>query len=168
MDSLNEELKRQARLELARRDFFEYCRLMAPDFYREDRFFLNSMCDELQDFYESEDRMCVINLPPRHGKSRTAGKLVEWVFGRDNKEKVMTGSYNEILSTTFAKSVRDTIASEKTEGIISYNDIFPCTKIKFGESSANKWALAGSGQASYLATSPKGTATRFWLYFDDN
>lgn len=102
------------------------------------------------------------------GKSRTAGKLVEWVFGKDNKAKVMTGSYNEILSTTFAKSVRDTIASEKTEGVITYNDIFPHTMIKYGESSANKWALEGSGQANYLATSPKGTATRFWLYSNDN
>ena len=160
-NNLKEELKKQARLELARRDFFEYCKLTAPDFYKDDRQFLKSMCNELQDFYKSDDRICVINMPPRHGKSRTAGKLVEWVFGNNNKEKVMTGSYNEILSTTFAKSVRDTIASEKTEGIIVYNDIFPDTRIKFGESSANKWALDGSGQANYLATSPKGTATGF-------
>lgn len=158
---LKEELKKQARLELARRDFFEYCKLTAPDFYKEDRNFLKDMCYQLQDFYESEDRFIVINLPPRHGKSRTAGKLIEWIFGQNNKEKVMTGSYNEILSGTFAKSVRDTIASEKTEGIINYNDIFPNTKIKYGESSANKWALEGSGQANYLATSPKGTATGF-------
>ena len=120
-NNIKEELKKQARLELARRDFFEYCKLTAPDFYKEDRQFLKDMCHELQDFYESDDRICVINMPPRHGKSRTAGKLVEWVFGNNNKEKVMTGSYNEILSTTFAKSVRDTIASEKTEGIIVYN-----------------------------------------------
>ena len=160
-NNIKEELKKQARLELARRDFFEYCKLTAPDFYKDDRQFLKDMCHELQDFYESDDRICVINMPPRHGKSRTAGKLVEWVFGNNNKEKVMTGSYNEILSTTFAKSVRDTIASEKTEGIIVYNDVFPNTKIKFGESSANKWALDGSGQANYLATSPKGTATGF-------
>ena len=113
-NNLKEELKKQARMELARRDFFEYCKLTAPDFYKDDRQFLKSMCNELQDFYESDDRICVINMPPRHGKSRTAGKLVEWVFGNNNKEKVMTGSYNEILSTTFAKSVRDTIASEKT------------------------------------------------------
>ena len=161
INNIKEELKKQARLELARRDFFEYCKLTAPDFYKEDRKFLKDMCNELQDFYESKDRICVINLPPRHGKSRTAGKLVEWVFGKNNKEKVMTGSYNEILSTTFAKSVRDTIASEETEGIISYSDIFPHTTIKYGESSANKWTLEGSGQANYLATSPKGTATGF-------
>ena len=161
MNNLKEELKKQARLELARRDFFEYCKLTASDFYKEDRTFLKSMCNELQSFYESDERVVVINLPPRHGKSRTAGKLVEWIFGQNNKEKIMTGSYNEILSGTFAKSVRDEIASEKTEGVTVYTDIFPNTKIKYGESSANKWALEGSSQANYLATSPKGTATGF-------
>ena len=158
---IKEELIKQARLELARRDFFEYCKLTAPDFYKEDRLFLKDMCRELQDFYESNDQILVINLPPRHGKSRTAGKLVEWIFGQNNKEKVMTGSYNEDLSGTFAKSVRDTIASERTEGILVYNDIFPNTKIKYGEASSKKWALEGSGQANYLATSPTGTATGF-------
>ena len=161
---VKEEIIRQARLELARRDFFEYCKLTAGDFYKKDRLFLQDMCYQLQDFYQSnkpEDKIMVMNLPPRHGKSRTAGKLTEWVFGKNNHEKVMTGSYNETLSGTFAKSVRDTIASEKTEGVIVYNDIFPNTKIKYGEASANKWALEGSGQANYLATSPTGTATGF-------
>ena len=63
-NNLKEELKKQARLELARRDFFEYCKLTAPDFYKDDRQFLKSMCNELQDFYKSDDRICVINMPP--------------------------------------------------------------------------------------------------------
>lgn len=164
MNNLKEELKKQARLELARRDFFEYCKLTASDFYKEDRLFLKQMCNDLQAFYESdrpEDKILVVNMPPRHGKSRTAGKLVEWALGRNKNEKIMTGSYNEDLSSTFAKSVRDTIASEKTLGTLVYNDIFKDTKIKYGESSAKKWALEGSGQANYLATSPTGTATGF-------
>lgn len=161
MNKLKEELKKQARLELARRDFFDYCKLTASDFYKEDRKFLKDVCNQLQDFYKSNEKICVINMPPRHGKSRTAGKLVEWILGINPKEKIMTGSYNETLSGTFAKSVRDTIASEKTEGVIVYNDIFPNTKIKYGEASSSKWALEGSGQANYLATSPTGTATGF-------
>ncbi len=161
MNNLKEELKKQARLELARRNFFDYCKLMAPDFYKEDRKFLKDVSNQLQDFYKSNEKICVINMPPRHGKSRTAGKLVEWILGINPHEKIMTGSYNETLSGTFAKSVRDTIASEKTEGVIVYNDIFPNTKIKYGEASSSKWALEGSGQANYLATSPTGTATGF-------
>lgn len=104
----------------------------------------------------------VINLPPRHGKSRTATKFVQWLFGKYGAAiKVMTGSYNETLSGTFAKQVRDCIAEERTEGVTVYNDIFPNTKIKYGEAAAQKWALDGSQQANYLATSPSGTATGF-------
>lgn len=159
--NLKEELKKQARLELARRDFFEYCKLTAPDFYNEERIFLNDLCYQLQNFYESDEKVCVINMPPRHGKSRTAGKFVEWVLGTNPNEKIMTGSYNEDLSSSFAKSVRDTIASAKTEGVIVYNDIFPNIKIKDGEATQKKWALAGSKVSNYLATSPTGTATGF-------
>ncbi len=160
-NDVKEKIKEQARLELARRDFFEYCKLTASDFYKEERVFLQNLCYQLQDFYKSDEKVCVINMPPRHGKSRTAGKFVEWILGTNPNEKIMTGSYNEDLSSSFAKSVRDTIASEKTEGVIVYNDIFPNTKIKDGEATQKKWALAGSKVANYLATSPTGTATGF-------
>ena len=151
----------QAKLELARRDFWEYCKLTAPDFYKESRPFLKDMCYQLQNFYYSNEKVLVINLPPRHGKSRTATQFVKWLFGQSIHNKVMTGSYNETLSMTFAKQVRDTILEEKTQGILAYSDIFPNTKVKRGESSANKWALEGSEQTNYLATSPGGTATGF-------
>lgn len=160
-NDIREKIKEQARLELARRDFFEYCKLTASDFYKEDRKFLKDLCCQLQDFYESDEKVCVINMPPRHGKSRSAGKFVEWILGTNPNEKIMTGSYNEDLSSSFAKSVRDTIASEKTEGVIVYNDIFPNTRIKDGEATQKKWALAGSKVSNYLATSPTGTATGF-------
>ena len=158
---ISKELIYQARLALARKDFWEYCKLIAPDFYKDDRPYLKDMCYQLQSFYESTEKVLVINLPPRHGKSRTATLFVEWLFGENPLLKVMTGSYNETLSTTFAKQVRDAILEEKSEGILSYCDIFPNTQIKHGESSASKWALQGSQQTSYLATSPKGTATGF-------
>ena len=111
---------------------------------------------------DAEQQIMVVNMPPRHGKSRTATKFVQWLFGKYGiDKKVMTGSYNETLSGTFAKAVRDVIAEKPTEGILTYGDIFPGTKIKYGEAAAQKWSLEGSQQANYLATSPTGTATGF-------
>lgn len=150
-----------AKIELAKRYFWDYCKLVAPDFYTDSRLFLHDLCDTLQRFYESDKKILVINMPPRHGKSRTATLLVQWLFGQNPHIKVMTGSYNETLSTTFAKQVRDKIWEEKTDGVLVYNDIFPNTQIKQGEASAAKWALEGSEQTNYLATSPTGTATGF-------
>ena len=154
-------IKRGARCELAKRDFFYYCNTKASDFYKEDRRYLVDMCNELQAFIESDDKLLVINEPPRHGKSRTVGCFVEWVLGNDITQKIMTGSYNETLSTTFAKGVRNTIAEVKAdEEKIVYSDIFPDTRIKRGDGAMNMWSLEG-GYNNYLATSPTGTATGF-------
>ena len=160
---IDERIKLGAKKELARREFWQYCKFTSPDFYKEDRLFLKDMAEKLQWFIEeAEEQIAVINLPPRHGKSRTATKFVQWLFGKFGVGiKVMTGSYNETLSGTFAKQVRDCIAEKPTLGVTVYNDIFPDTKIKYGEASASKWALEGSEQANYLATSPTGTATGF-------
>lgn len=161
---MNKELiKQHAKIELSRRIFWEYCKFTSPDFYKEDRDFLKDIADTLQWFIEEADeQILVMNLPPRFGKSRTVTKFVQWLFGKFGASiKVMTGSYNETLSGTLAKQVRDCIAEQPTEGITVYNDIFPGTKIKYGEAAAQKWALEGSQQANYLATSPTGTATGF-------
>lgn len=152
-----EYVKEQARYELARRSFWEYCKIKAPDFYTEKKKYLKEFCYQLQAFLDSPKKVLVINMPPRHGKSRTLTLFVQWCLGRDMHYKIMTGSYNEDLSKTFAKQVRDAI--QEKDGI--FGKIFPNVKIKYGEASMKKWALEGNEEANYLATSPTGTATGF-------
>jgi len=154
-------LIRGAKIELARREFFFYCNVKAPDFYKEDRQYLLDLCNAFQDFIQSDDEVMIVNEPPRHGKSRTAGLLVEWVLGNDQTAKIMTGSYNETLSTMFSKNVRNDIMEEKAdENRIVFSDIFPGVRIKRGDGAMNLWSLEG-GYNNYLATSPTGTATGF-------
>lgn len=161
MDGLDY-VRQQAKVELARRYFYDYCQLKYPRHYKEDRRYLKVLCDKIQAFSkQNEKRFLIINIPPRHYKSFTAGNFVEWRFGDDPTRKVMTGSYNETLSTTFARKVRDTIDETPSEGVLVYRDIFPDTKVKYGQASASKWSLEGSSQDNYLATSPSGTATGF-------
>lgn len=155
------EVQYQARLELARKDFWEFCKLLAPDFYMEGRDYLKEFCYALQEFYETDERVLIINMPPRHGKSRTAGLFAQWIFGRNPAEKIITGSYNEQLSTTFSRGVRNAINERKaSKEKIVYSDIFPRTYLKKGSSAANLWTLEGQ-HISYLATSPGGTVTGF-------
>ena len=157
-----EALQHHARMELARRDFWEFCKCKAPDFYKEDRRYLKNICHELQDFYEDPTaRVMILNEPPRHGKSRTAGLFAQWVFGKNPSEKIITGSYNEQLSTTFSRGVRNDIQERKaSKDKTVYSDIFPNTQIKRGSSAANLWTIEGQ-HVSYLATSPGGTVTGF-------
>lgn len=156
-----ETIIRGAQIELARREFFFYCNLKAPDFYKEDRKYLVELCNDFQDFIQSDDEVMIVNEPPRHGKSRTAGLLVEWVLGNDQAQKIMTGSYNETLSTMFSKNVRNDILEVKADqSKVVFSDIFPGVRIKQGDGAMNLWSLEG-GYNNYLATSPTGTATGF-------
>lgn len=157
-----EVIKREATKELARRFFYDYCQLRYPQLYKEDRQFLKVLCDGIQEFIGQNDkRFLIVNLPPRFLKSLTGTNLVEWLFGKDPELKVMTGSYNEILSSTFARKVRDTIDEKPSKGIEVYNNLFPNTKVKYGQASKSLWSLEGNPQDNYLATSPTGTATGF-------
>ena len=73
----------------------------------------------------------------------------------------MTGSYNETLSTTFSKNVRNAIMEVKADkNKIVFSDVFPNVKIKHGDGAMNLWSLE-NGYNNYLATSPTGTATGF-------
>ena len=150
-----------AKTELARREFFFYCNLKAPDFYKTDRKYLVELCNDLQEFYEGDGEVLVINEPPRHGKSRTAGLFVEWVLGKNQTEKIMTGSYKETLSTMFSKNGRNSIQEEKADKYKPvFSDVFLGVRIKQGDGAMNLWSLEG-GYNNYLATSPTGTATGF-------
>lgn len=145
----------------ARQDFFTYCQLMAPDFYKPERSYLVELCQSLEDFVDSDDNVLVVNIPPRHGKSRTLSLFSSWLFGRDQSTKIMTGSYNERLAVQFSKAVRNAIATVKADDDITvFNDIFPGVGIAYGDASMNLWSLEG-GHNNYLATSPTGTATGF-------
>ena len=66
-------IRLHAKIELAKREFFFYCHLKAPDFYKLDRLYLRELCENLQDFFESDDEVLVVNMPPRHGKSHAVG-----------------------------------------------------------------------------------------------
>lgn len=57
-------IKLGAKIELARREFYFYCQLRAKEFYKKDRQFLIDFCNELQDFYYSDDDVLIINMPP--------------------------------------------------------------------------------------------------------
>ena len=150
-----------AKIELARRSFYDYCRLCAPGFYKPSRRYLKTLCVQMQAFYESDAEVMLINLPPRHGKSRTATLFSQWILGRNRNEKIIAASYNETLSTLFSKGVRDGI--RERGGFLTrpvFSDVFPQVRLKLGDGAAGLWSLQGA-HSSFLATSPYGTATGF-------
>ena len=184
----------KAEYRLARESFWEYCKLMNPKFFKDNRLYQVEMAETLQALYEnrivkfsgdknwqiiSEDELgrlivkqpvedplkydicnnIMFNIPPRHGKSYMMTLFCQWLFGKDNENRIISVSYNEILSGRFSAGVRDGIDAEKIDNSFAiFSDIFPETKIKFGDASKQIWALEGQF-FNYLGTGLGGTIT---------
>lgn len=173
-------IKAEAWKERARRNFWDFCQLLAPEFYRDDRPHLKKLCDILQALYEgrlyrNDDgswlvsgvvipgrkacKKLMINMPPQHGKSRTLFMFCTWVFGRNVAEKIITASYNDTTASDFSRYTRDGISMQKNyPDHIVYSDVFPKTRIKQGHGGFEKWALDGQ-HFSYLGTGIGGSVT---------
>ena len=50
----------EAKKSLARKNFFDFCNLMAHKKNKKSRKYLVSLCDQMQDFYNSEDDILII------------------------------------------------------------------------------------------------------------
>lgn len=163
---------------IARADFYFYCQILKPRFYLPNRPHLKTLCNTLQNFAEGKiinkdgkpTKKLMLNLAPRHGKTLTVDMFSQWLLGHDNRTSIIRACYNETLSGRSAKTVRDGIQEVKAEpNRIVYSDIFPKTKIKYGDASYQMWSLEGS-PFSFLATSPTGTMTGVgckWGIIDD-
>ncbi len=57
-------LIKKAKIEKAKRNFWWYCKLMYPSFYKEDREYLKQLCEALEEFYHNDDEYMIINAPP--------------------------------------------------------------------------------------------------------
>lgn len=179
--NLSEEERKQC--VLAQKNLWTYCKLTDPKFFKDHRYHLKQISDAFQALYEGriikfkptdkwqivdtleglpEHITCkkmMLNEPPRHGKSYSATKAVQWMFGDNDENRVITGSYNEKLSSRFGKAVRNGIeATRRDNKRVVFSDVFPGVKVTYGDASSTMWSLEGQ-HFSYLATSFNGTVT---------
>lgn len=149
-------LRREKKLRLARTDLWEFCKLLEPDFYLEHRLHLKELCRILQDLYQKKITDpntlklltdLILNLPPRHGKSRTLVNFCSWVLGVNPDEKILIVCSGDDLANDFSRFIRNMISKEKlnpnSPKEIVFSDVFPNTKIQKGNASVEKWALEG-------------------------
>jgi len=159
-------LMREKAIRKARESFWHFCKLLHG--YKEEWHHLKTFSYTLQMFYEGKlinpitnkaYRKLMVNMPPRHYKTRTLMLFSCWVFGKNANEKIIATAYSDDLATDFSKYTRDEIAREKTfDYEITYSDIFPGTRIKKGDASYKKWALEGK-HFSYKGSGIGGSIT---------
>jgi predicted phage terminase large subunit-like protein len=166
-------LKRMCQINLARKNFYFYCKVRYPDIYTEGKPYLKDVCTKLQLFYENKlinkktGKPYIIlhlNMPPRFFKSFTISRFEEWIMGNDPSRQVITSSYNNKLSAKFARGVRDGIdasPSRSEDEPLTFVDIFGL-KLKKGHSAVQEWSLDHpKAHLSFMATSFNSTLTGF-------
>jgi predicted phage terminase large subunit-like protein len=156
-----EEVKHQARIELARRSFWDFEQLLYPELFTDDRKLLKEMAETIQEFIEDSDKhYLVLSVPPRHYKSFTAKNLALWLMGKEPSSRVIGVANSGDLASMFSTQIRDTILGINVgKGGVKYPEIFPETKVKYGFATKSKWELEGSAEPSYRATSPTSAIT---------
>lgn len=170
--AVTQSIEMKAKCVLASLSLFDYCKIVDSDvFYDEEKApYLKEMCDAIQEFENDDNEALIINMPPRHGKTRTVNNSVAWLLGRNPKYKIMEGAYNTELSRRSSKRVRNSIAMRPTQGRIVFKQVFPDVTIKDGSGSVDNWGLTGNDEENYLATAPNGSSTGIgadFLVLDD-
>lgn len=159
-------LLQSEKIEKAKKEFWHFCNAISPDYYNKKKWHLKELCNKLQQFYFGELKKqdgteytnLIIQMPPRHGKSRTLTNYSAWILGLDRRKKIICASYSDDLASDFSKNTRNIIMAEKATIDIVYSDIFPKTKIKYGDASLHKWAVEGT-YFSYKGTGIGGSIT---------
>lgn len=151
-----------------REDLWEYQKARIPNWYKNDRHYLKEMCNIIQAVYEGKIinpktgkpyKKVMLNAPPQFGKSLTMQGAISWFLGQNPKNRIISISYNEKLSSRVGKNIRDAIDEEKInpEKFI-VNDFFPESEINHTDSSRTFWALKEQF-FNFLGSSPGGTIT---------
>lgn len=155
------EVKQAAKIELARRSFWDFEQLLYPELFTDERKLLKEMAETIQTFIEDSDKhYLVLSVPPRHFKSFTAKNLSLWLMGKDPTSRIIGVANSGELSSTFSTQIRDTILGVNVgRGGVPYPQIFPDTKIKQGFATKSKWELEGASEPSYRASSPTSSVT---------
>lgn len=167
MEASRSILSYYSKIVLARNCFWDFCKVLHPDYYKENRVHLYNLCQTLDDFYHGlliapNGKPCkkiMINMPPQHGKSRTLILFTQWILGKNHKERVILCSYNDSTAQDFSKYARDGIQKKKIDlGDIIFHDVFPDCLIKSGSGSYHKWALKGE-HFNYMGAGVGGSIT---------
>ena len=161
-------LKKEQKLRDARANFYAYCRIKDHKFYKKNRPYLKTLCDTLQNIYEGKlinpktglpYKKIMINIPPRHGKTKTLGLFNSWILGKNNENRIISVAYNELLSSRFSQQTKNIISEQKVQPEKTvYSEIFSDTKIRYGDAAKKLWSLEAQF-FNYLATSPEATIT---------
>jgi hypothetical protein len=133
----------------ARDHFLPFVRKVWPEFIYGGHHKI--MAEAFERIARGELKRVIINLPPRHTKSKFASVLFPaWYLGNHPQEKILECSHTASLAQDFGRELRNLVATP------DYRAIFPELKLSQDARAAGRWNTSRGGQ--YFAVGKTGAA----------
>lgn len=152
--SLAEQIKAEARKELARRDFWQFCLWYDHDFFVK-RTFLKMVADAFMRVHRGEAMRIAVSMPPRAGKSYITSLFCAWTLGKNPQDSIMRNTCTARLYEKFSYDVRGILRNDK------FKAVFPDAALSPDKQSVNGWNLITSRQVGYFGAGVGGTIIGF-------
>jgi len=147
-------LKLYLRLELAKKDFWEFCLFYDREFFIE-REFLKEVAIAFQNINDNKIKSLAVSMPPRAGKSYITSIFCAWTLGNHPSESVMRNTCTAQLFNKFSYDVRDIVKSER------FQLVFPDVKLSDDKANLQGWNTNKSKQVGYFGAGVGGTIIGF-------
>lgn len=142
------------RLELCRREFWEFCLYYDQEFF-ESRLFLKHVADAFQEVEENKIRSMSVSMPPRAGKSFITSLFCAWTIGRNPSKSVLRNTCTATLYLKFSYDVRNIVKSDK------FKQVFPNVQLSEDKANLQGWNTNSAKQVSYFGAGVGGTIIGF-------
>ena len=152
--TIKEELRYQFKLELAKRDFWEFCLFYDKSFF-ENRVFLKEIAQGFQKIEEGEISSLSVSMPPRAGKSFITTLFSAWVLGRNPKESIMRNTCTATLYLKFSYDVRNILKTSQ------FRSVFSGVVLSDDKANLLGWNTNHSKQVGYFGAGVGGTIIGF-------
>lgn len=142
--------------EKLKKNFYEYCQYMDPDFFTPQKSYLKQVADAFQLVYAGVIKKLAVSMPPRAGKSYITTLWVTWLIGNeyfDPDLSIMRNSYGNKLANKFSYDIREIVKSPK------YKNVFPYVKLKADKQVIDDWAVDTASQSTYFCAGVGGAIT---------
>jgi predicted phage terminase large subunit-like protein len=135
--------------EAARQHFLPFVRKVWPEFIHGRHH--DVMADTFERIERGELKRVIINLPPRHTKSKFSSVFFPaWYLGHHPDHKVMECSHTVNLAQGFGRELRNLVVTPE------YRAIFPGLKLSPDARASGRWATQQGGE--YFAVGTTGAA----------
>jgi predicted phage terminase large subunit-like protein len=142
------------RLELCRREFWEFCLYYDPEFFQS-RVFLHTVAESFQEIEEGKIKSLSVSMPPRAGKSYVSSLFCAWTIGRNPERSVMRNACTATLYLKFSYDVRKIVKSDK------FKQVFPSVLLSDDKANLQGWNTNKAKQVSYFGAGVGGTIIGF-------